>query len=167
MTTMRKLVITFGILAFVGLLAVGAAWWWTNPLLISGRHRVDVYALDEGVSGKADRRPGFISRLIGMCDADSYYVVKDAQPYCLVLSGQSSSGPSRPLTRIDVTKDGDQLVIHAAEVATLRDIATRIPELTAGDSQTLILTARGKPVAEVPVEALNESQTIRVEIFGR
>jgi hypothetical protein len=154
---MRKRRVLLALLAIAGLVAAGV-WWWNNPLALPGRHRVDVYALNEGVSGPAGSTPALGKR----CDADSYYVKQGGRPYCLTLNGDPRGGA---LAQVRVTESGGRVVIEPAEVNHLRDVADRLTERTSQGSRTLVLVVRGRPIALVPISTLFSDQTVRVEMF--
>lgn len=157
--------VLIALVACFGLIAAGVVLWWRNPLLIPGTYRVDVYALEDDISGPPAHTPGLLSRLVGMCDADSYYVKQNGRPYCLVLNADTSTDDSTALAHVRVTTDDGNVVIKPADVEMLRDTATRVPQLTGGPSQTLVLVVRGTPIAVVPVDTLAVSGEIRVPTF--
>lgn len=161
---MTKKFVFIALVAAVGLLAIGAALW-SNPFLLSNDRRVDVYTLNEDISGPREHPPGFFSRLLGMCDADSYYVKQDENASCLVLNGDTSSDSSKPLARVRVVQDDGQLVLGPGAVQVLRDTVGRVPELTGGESRTFVLVARGKPIALVPFDMLAGREEIRVAML--
>lgn len=161
----RKRPALVAVAASSALIAVGVLSWWTNPLAFPGAHRVAVYTLNEDLSRPAGRPPGFLSRLLGMCDADSYYVEQDGRPYCLVLNADTRAGEPRPLATVHVTMDNGSLVIGPADVDVLRDTATRVEQLTGAESVTLALVSREKPIAMLSVGALPDAGEVRVATF--
>jgi hypothetical protein len=66
---------------------------------------VKVYTVDEPISRvvSAADRPGVISRFIGWCDADTYYVKVDGTEQCVVLQGPFGAAQAT------VTPDGVEL----------------------------------------------------------
>lgn len=133
------------VLLVVVLGAAAAAVVWRWPMLLPGTHTVSVYAVDDGVSGAAVKEPGLLSRLLGFCDADTYYVADGRTRLCLVLNG--------PLGEVRASRHGGRITVHAADVPTLRTIAhqdTASPVTTT----RLALVAHRRPVAIIPVAGL-------------
>jgi hypothetical protein len=115
---------------------------WRHPLLLPGDHTVGVYAVNDNLSGSADREPGVLGRLIGMCDADSFYVRADGSAMCLVLSG--------PLGEVRARRTGTTVTVPAADAAALRTMAAQ--DTGSPDPTTrLVLRRFGRPVAIVAV----------------
>jgi hypothetical protein len=115
---------------------------WRYPLLLPGDHTVAVYAVNDNLSGPADREPGVLGRLLGMCDGDSYYVRAAGRATCLVLSG--------PLGKVRARRTGATVTVPAADAAALRRMAAQ--DTGSPDPTTQVVLRRfGRPVAMVPV----------------
>ena len=125
---------------------------WRNPLLLPGDHSVAVYAVDDNISGPADREPGVLGRLLGMCDGDSFYVRAGGSAMCLVLSG--------PLGEVRAGRIGTAVIVPAADAAALRAMAGR--DTGSPDPATrLVLRRFGRPVAIVAVADIADGVPIR------
>jgi hypothetical protein len=111
-----------------------------DPMRIPGPHRVQVYALDEKLSGEVDKPPGWFGRVIGMCDADTHYAEDGDRRLCLVLTG--------PLGKVDASRRAGRITLGAAAVATLSDLAAK------NSAATRLVLLAGKPAALVPVTDL-------------
>ncbi len=125
---------------------------WRHPLLLPGDHTVSVYAVNDNLSGPADREPGWLGRLLGMCDFDSYYVRDGNSRRCLVLSG--------PLGEVTARRAARTVSVPAADAASLRQMAatdTGSPEPTT----RLVLRAYGRPVAIVAVADITAGAPVR------
>jgi hypothetical protein len=115
---------------------------WRRPLLLPGSHTVEVYAVNDALSGPPDHQPRLLARLLGMCDTDSYYVRDGNTRLCLVLSG--------PLGEVKARRTGRTVTVAPADAASLKQMATTdtgSPEPTT----RLALRANGRPVAIVAV----------------
>jgi hypothetical protein len=125
---------------------------WRYPLLLPGDHTVSVYAVDDNVSRPADREPGALGRLLGMCDGDSFYVRAGGSAWCLVLSG--------PLGEVRAGRTGAAVTVPAADAAALRRIAVR--DTGSPDRTTRIVLRRfGRPVALLPVTEIADGTPVR------
>ncbi|MGH9158644.1 MAG: hypothetical protein ACRD2X_01480 [Vicinamibacteraceae bacterium] len=133
----------------------------SSSCAMQGRQAVHVHGLNEGLSGPVKNPPRGLRRLVGVCDSDSYHVRIGGADHCLVLNG----GLEGPLATIDVTRNEDDVLIDETAVATLRDIAARLKELTSEDSRHLVLSARNRPIALVWVTSLSARGPIRVKAF--
>ena len=141
-----------GAVAVLALSATAAILLVRDPLLLPGDHGVTVYAVNDGISTELTERPGLVSRTIGMCDADTYYVESGDRKLCLVLNG--------PLGDVRATRSNGRVTVIAADAARLRTMATQ----DTGDpaaATTLVLMAGG-PAALVPVAALADGQAVTV-----
>jgi hypothetical protein len=142
-------VVVLGALAAAGVAA------WRHPLALPGRHTVAVYAVDEDVTQElaGGAGPGWLGRLVGLCDADSFYVRDGDRRLCLVLSG--------PLGAVRARADGDRVVVPADQAASLAALAARdtgAPQ----PARTLALYAGGRPVALVGVAGLAAGRAVSV-----
>jgi hypothetical protein len=122
--------------------AVAGVVTWRYPLLLPGDHNVAVYAVDDTVSGPADREPGALGRVLGMCDGDSFYVRAGGSAMCLVLSG--------PLGEVRARRTGTAVIVPAADAAALRAMAVQDTG-TPDPATRLVLRRFGRPVAVVAV----------------
>jgi hypothetical protein len=130
------------VVLLVALGAVAGAVAWRYPLLVPGDHTVAVYAVDDNLSGPAERAPGVLGRVLGMCDGDSYYVRDAGRATCLVLSG--------PLGEVRARRTGAAVTVPAADAAALRRMAAQ--DTGTPDPTTWIVLRRfGRPVAMVAV----------------
>ncbi|GIM88711.1 hypothetical protein Ato02nite_005040 [Paractinoplanes toevensis] len=123
-----------------------------DPLLLPGKHEVTVYGLNDDISTEVDEAPGLLGRVLGMCDADSYYAEQDGRKRCLVLNG--------PLGDIEVSRKDGKVVIAAAEVTKLRSMATQ--DTGSPSPTTTLVLMSGKPAALVPVTDLVEGQPAKI-----
>lgn len=138
------LVVALGAAAAVGV--------WRFPLLLPGDHAVAVYAVNDNLSGMADREPGALGRLLGMCDGDSFYVRAGGSQMCLVLSG--------PLGEVRARRTGDTVTVPAGDAAALRGMAAR--DTGSPDPTTrLVLRRFGRPVAMVAVADVADGAPVR------
>jgi hypothetical protein len=130
----------------------GVTWFVASPAsaVPSGTHTVEVFTVDEPISTKVspEDRPGFVGRLLGMCDADTYYVTVGDAAECLVLSGPAGE------VRVSGSDKGpvlepDQAARALAMVKTAGAEATRV-----------VLEYDGGPVAIIDVSALDSSAPV-------
>jgi hypothetical protein len=141
----------WAVAAAVAVLAgAGAVWWW-NPLLVPGTHTMAVYALDDAPTRQVDGPPGFLGRLTGMCDADSYYVSDGDRHLCVVLNG--------PLGDVRASAKAGRVTVAAGEAARLRAMAAQDTG-TPDPTTTLVLQLHGGPVAMIPVANLAPGRTV-------
>jgi hypothetical protein len=122
----------------------------------SGSHQVEVYGLNDAISGETQNPPDFFSRALGMCDADTYYAEDGDKKLCLVLNG--------PLGTVPASRQDGQVTVAAADVAALRRMAaqeTGSPDPTT----TLVLMDKG-PAALIPVAGLVDGQPVTVSALG-
>ncbi|MCM4079166.1 hypothetical protein [Paractinoplanes hotanensis] len=141
MSTRRKLAWAGGILV------LGAAVTFflvRDPLSRPGSHQVEVYALDDAISGETQDPPGFLGRALGMCDADTYYAEDGDKKLCLVLNG--------PLGTVEASRKNGRVTVAAADVPKLRQLAAEDTQTT-----TLVLMTDG-PAALIPVAGLTDGQ---------
>jgi hypothetical protein len=132
--------------------AAGGVVAWRYPLLLPGDHRVAVYAVSDNLSGPADREPGPLGRLLGMCDGDSFYVRAGGRAWCLVLSG--------PLGSVQGRRTGATVTVPASDAAALRAMAAQ--DTGAPDPTTrLVLRRFGRPVAMVAVADIADGAPVR------
>jgi hypothetical protein len=115
---------------------------WRRPLLLPGDHTVAVYAVNDDLSGPADREPGVLGRLLGMCDGDSYYIRAAGGATCLVLSG--------PLGEVRARRTGTTVTVPASDAAALRRMAAQDTGSSEPTTQ-IVLRRFGRPVAMVAV----------------
>ena len=120
-----------------------------DPLTLPGSHQVEVYGLDESISGETQETPGFLGRSLGMCDADTYYAQDGDKKLCLVLNG--------PLGQVPAARKDGKVTVAAADVPRLRQLA--------GEDTTLVLMAGG-PAAVIPVAALTDGQPVSVSALS-
>jgi hypothetical protein len=140
------------VVLMVALGAAAAAAAWRDPLLLPGDHTVAVYAVNDNLSGPADREPGVLGRLLGMCDGDSYYVRAAGRTVCLVLSG--------PLGEVRAGRTGATVTVPAADAAALRRMATK--DTGSPDPTTrLVLRRFGRPVAIVAVADIADDSPVQ------
>jgi hypothetical protein len=156
MTKKRKWGVAGGVLAVVVLVA--AAWIAIarDPLLLPGSHPLDVYAVDDAISGPATRTPGVIGRAIGMCDADAYYVEDGDQRLCLVLSG--------PLGAIRAKRSNGKVMVSADEAAKLKTMATQ--DTGSPTKTTRLILMGGTPLALIPVTELTDGTPLSARKLG-
>jgi hypothetical protein len=130
---------------------------WRYPLLLPGDHTVTVYAVNDNLSGPADREPGVLGRLLGMCDGDSYYVRAAGRATCLVLSG--------PLGEVRARRTGTTVTVPAADAAALRRMGTQ--DTGSPDPTTHVVLRRfGRPVAMVAVTDITDGAEVRATALG-
>jgi hypothetical protein len=125
---------------------------WRYPLLLPGDHTVEVYAVDDAISGPADRAPGPLGRVLGMCDGDSFYVRVGGGAMCLVLSG--------PPGEVRARRSGTAVIVPAADTAALRAMAARDTG-TPEPATRLVLRRFGRPVAIVAVADIADGAPVR------
>ena len=91
----------------------------------------------------------------GMCDADSYYVVHQGKPRCLVLNGNDEGGA---FTSVDFAPGASGL--SAADTKKLQDISAQD-----GDGNTAFVLSNGakRPVAIVQFAELARQKSAPVE----
>ncbi|MEU4240491.1 hypothetical protein [Actinoplanes sp. NPDC026619] len=123
-----------------------------DPLLLPGDHELTVYAVNDGISTEVTKAPGLVGRVIGMCDADTYYAEQGDRKLCLVLNG--------PLGDVRATRKDGKVTVSAAEVARLRSMAAQDTG-TPAPTTTLVLMS-GKPAALIPVADLVDGQPASV-----
>jgi hypothetical protein len=124
---------------------------WKDPLLLPGSHRVWVYAVNDGASAEVTKEPGFAGKLLGRCDADTYYVRDGDTRLCLVLTG--------PLGDVQARRRGGTVIVDADDAASLQSMAA----LDTGSPDTttrLVLVAHGTPVAIIPVASIAGEQPV-------
>jgi hypothetical protein len=131
------------------LVVVGAIWAIRDPLVIPGEHEVEVYTLDDRISPEVTEPPALLGRLLGRCDADSYYARDGDRKLCLVLDGPRGTVKARK-------KDG-RVVVKAADVPRLRELA--------GQDTTIVLMAGG-PAALIPVASLRDGQPVEANALS-
>ena len=124
---------------------------WRDPLLLPGNHTVSVYAIQDSISQQIDREPGLLGRVLGMCDADTYYVRDGDTKMCIVLSG--------PLGEVHASKSGGRVTVPAADASPLKAMAAQ--DTGSPDPTTrLALRAGGRPVAIVAVADIVDGREV-------
>ncbi|MCO8276623.1 hypothetical protein M1L60_39200 [Actinoplanes sp. TRM 88003] len=146
MSKRRKLAWTGGVLVLAAAVTLFLV---KDPLTMPGSHRVEVYGLNEEISGETQDPPGFLGRTLGMCDADTYYAQDGDKKLCLVLNG--------PLGQVPAARKDGKVTVAAADVPKLRQLA--------GEDTTLVLMAGG-PAAVIPVAALTDGQPVSVSALS-
>ena len=112
-----------------------------------------IYTVVDSISttvAPADR-PGVVGRLIGMCDADTYYVTYGDNAECVVLNGS--------LGDVEVT---DGLTIEPSGAAKITDLVRR-DDLAQGDrekSTRVVLEDNAGPVAIVSLSDLRNGRAV-------
>jgi hypothetical protein len=122
-----------------------------DPLLLPGDHEVTVYALNDDISTELDQAPGLVGRVLGMCDADSYYAEQGGRNRCLVLNG--------PLGAVRASRTDGTVTVAAGDVAKLRSMAAQ--DTGAPQSTTTLVLMSGKPVALIAVGDLVDGQLVK------
>jgi hypothetical protein len=137
--------------------AAGAVVAWRYPLLLPGDHTIKVYAVNDNLSGPADREPGVLGRLLGMCDGDSFYARAGGSAMCLVMSG--------PLGEVQGRRTGATVTVPAADAAALRAMAAQ--DTGSPDPTTrLVLRRFGRPIAIVAVTDIADGAPVRATALG-
>lgn len=145
-----------GAIAAVAAVAVAAISFVRDPLLLPGRHEIDVYAVNDEISSEVDEPPGWFGRTAGLCDADTRYAEADGRHLCLVLHG--------PLGTVLAARRDGKITLAADQVDKLRRMAERdtgTPRVTT----RLVLTS-GKPAALIPVAELTTGSPMGVRALG-
>ncbi|MGK5677736.1 hypothetical protein [Actinoplanes sp. URMC 104] len=152
MSRRRKWAWTAGILAVavagatVALRVVG------DPLALPGEHRVEVYGLNDAISGETQDEPN----VFGMCDADTYFARDGDRKLCLVLNG--------PLGEVEATREDGTVTVAAADVARLRQMAGQ--ETGSPDPTTTLVLMAGGPAALIPVAGLGDGRPVSVRALS-
>ena len=137
--------------------AAGAALYLVrDPLVLPGHHEVDVYAVNDAISGEVDEPPGRLGRMVGLCDADTRYAEADGRHLCLVLSG--------PLGTVLAARRDGKITLAADQVDKLRRMADQDTG-TPGPTTRLVLMS-GKPAAMIPVADLATGSPMSVRALG-
>jgi hypothetical protein len=123
-----------------------------DPLLLPGDHEVTVYAVNDDISTELSEPPGLIGRVLGMCDADSYYAEPGGRKMCLVLNG--------PLGDVRASRTDGTVTVAAGEVAKLKGMAAQDTG-TPNPTTTLVLMS-GKPAGLIPVGDLVDGRPVTV-----
>jgi hypothetical protein len=137
-----------GAIVLVALGATAALAAVRDPLLLPGEHEVTVYALNDDISTEVDEAPGLVGRLLGMCDADSYYAERDGRKLCLVLNG--------PLGDVRASRTHGTVTVAAGEIAKLRSMTAQ--DTGAPKPRTTLVLMAGKPAALIRVGDLVDGQ---------
>jgi hypothetical protein len=156
MTKTRRWPWVAGLVVLVALAAGAAFWLVRDPLTLPGDHEMEVYAVDDQISTELDQPPGFFGRVLGMCDADTYYAKDGDRHLCLVLDG--------PLGKVRASRDNGQIKIAKDQVTALRAMAAQDTG-TPRPTTTLVLMSGG-PAALVPVTDLDSDGAVRVPALG-
>ncbi|WP_326551623.1 hypothetical protein [Micromonospora sp. NBC_01813] len=118
----------------------------------SGAHTVQFYTVDDEISYPAsgDRRPGLLSRQLGLCDGDTHYVEYAGGGHCLVLDG--------PLGDI-TAQGGDQGAVLPP--ATHGEVLDLVREQAYGEPTTrVILEYDGAFVGVVSLSSLDAASPV-------
>jgi len=117
-----------------------------------GPQTLHVYTVDDSISttvAPADR-PGMVGRLIGMCDADTYYVTYGDNAECVVLNGS--------LGDVQVA---DGLTIRPSDAARIADLVGRDDQAQGGAASTrVVLEDNAGPVAIVSMSDLRTGRAV-------
>jgi hypothetical protein len=126
----------------------------TDDEFPQGSHPVEVYTVvDEFTKSGADG-----NHLLGMCDADSYYIKVDSAELCVVLNGSLGT------VRAEGTKDG---IVLDAEAAKAVQGMVRRSDAGGPDRTTQVLFEyQGSPVAVVPAAALQTGRAVTATSLG-
>jgi hypothetical protein len=126
-----------------------------DPLILPGSHQVEVYGLDDQVTEEVTEPPGLTDRLLGMCDADSFYAEDGGRRLCLVLNG--------PLGKVRASRHDGRVTVDVDAIAALRKMAGQD-----GGSQavTTLVLMTGKPAALVPVADLAAGRQVSVRALS-
>ncbi|WP_157437506.1 hypothetical protein [Actinoplanes subtropicus] len=144
-------------LILVVALGVGAAFLVVrDPLLLPGRHDVDVYAVNDAISKQVTKPPGFFARALGMCDADTYYAQDGDKKLCLVLNG--------PLGKVRAIREDGQVTVDADQVPKLKSMADQ--DTGAPGATTTLVLMSGGPAALIPVAGLADDAGVSVPALG-
>ncbi|MCY1142349.1 hypothetical protein OWR29_30500 [Actinoplanes sp. Pm04-4] len=145
MSTRRKLL-------WAGGVAVLALFLVRVPSTAPASDQVEVYGINDEISGEVQHPPGFLGRLLGMCDADTYYAEAGDKKYCLVLNGPSGT--------VKVSRRDGTVTVAADDVPRLRRYG-------AEDAQwTTLLLMGDDPVAMIPIADLTEGRPVTVSALG-
>jgi hypothetical protein len=126
---------------------------WREPLLLPGTHTVSVYGIDDSISQQVDHEPGFLGRILGMCDADTYYVRDGVTKMCIVLIG--------PLGEVHASRSSGRVTVPAADASSLKAMAAQ--DTGSPDPTTrLALSSGGRPVAIVVVADIVDGTAVSV-----
>jgi hypothetical protein len=147
-TRRKKFTWAAGIFVVVALGATVSILVARDPLLLPGAHEVEVYGLDDQISGETDQAPGVVGKAIGMCDADTYYAEDGDRRLCLVLNG--------PLGTVRATRKDGQVTVDGADAARLKAMAVK------EDGTTTLVLMGGKPAALIPVATLTDGRSVSV-----
>jgi hypothetical protein len=140
----------------VALSAAAGTFAWRYPLLLPGDHTVAVYAVNDNLTQPTDHAPDGLGRLLGMCDADSFYVRDGTTALCAVLSG--------PLGEVRARRSGRTVTVPAADAVSLRRMATT--DTGSADPTTrLVLRRYGRPVAMVVVATIADGTPVRATVL--
>ena len=145
-----------GAIVAVAVAAGAAVYLVRDPLVLPGRHAIDVYAVNDDISGEVDEPPGWFGRAVGLCDADTRYAEVDGRHLCVVLNG--------PLGTVLAARRDGKITLAGEQVGKLRRMAdqdTGTPRAT-----TRLVLMSGKPAAMIPVADLATGSPMSVRALG-
>lgn len=123
-----------------------------DPLLLPGDHDVTVYAVNDDITTEVTEAPGLLGRVLGRCDADSYYAEQGDRKLCLVLNG--------PLGDVRASRADGTVTVAASEVARLKEMAAQ--DTGAPKATTTLVLMSGKPAALIAVSDLVDGRPVTV-----
>ncbi|NMO56359.1 hypothetical protein HH310_34930 [Actinoplanes sp. TBRC 11911] len=133
-----------GVIVLVAVAGAVAVVFIRDPLLLPGRHDVEVFAVNDEISSEVDKPPGWFGRTLGLCDADTRYAELDGRHLCLVLSG--------PLGTVRAARRDGKITLGADQVTKLRRLAARDTGTPRATTRLVLMAA--KPAALIPVTDL-------------
>src|ERR1700754_5029955 len=133
-----------GAILLVAVAASAAIYAVRDPLVLPGRHDIDVFAVNDDISGEVDKPPGWFGRVAGLCDADTHYAKVDGRHLCLVLNG--------PLGSVLAARRDGRITLAGDQVLKLSRMAEQ--DTGAPKTTTRLVLMSGKPAALIPVADL-------------